>query len=273
MTKQPLVTAIITLLSCIITVSGCGGDETKKDEATTKDASPTGSGNSDGTVMKFTARELIDEFKADDDAAIAKYAAKEIEVTGIVFYVGRSQGGNAMQSVIIMMPDVGKFAPERMIRVKTKTTEPWFEVGPQGKATIRARVTKVPFGPNLDNGVVVSFEGERIPRMKPAELAIAFKADRKALKAKYDIEDYPLPIILTGVVKAKSTDGNELLPSQLIHFEGADGVEVRFSTSRSSGVDLINAINVGETVTVRGEFNDYRSEDDFVHLSFEDRLD
>jgi hypothetical protein len=137
----------LRLIACVVfvavLVSGCGAE--KKDSAEPKQDSPKqgepkqgGPSENDATV-KLTAAEWGQEWKKDRDAAQAKYAGKEIELSGTVEAISWSTKGEpsgvflraADPKVGLRIPDVvcliddpkllGKLGQGQTVRVRGKT--------------------------------------------------------------------------------------------------------------------------------------------------------
>jgi hypothetical protein len=140
------------------------------------------------------------ELTRDPDGFAAKYARKQIELTGVVEGVNEDVGGTG-QLLLAGDPDA------RLPRVvcRTREPEPWTQALPGQTVLLQGVGTDRAVGmPILSDCVVVNVTGEPPPTIKAGDLAKEFVADPAAAEKKWDKKF----LVLTGRVKAAPTPAN-----------------------------------------------------------------
>jgi hypothetical protein len=185
-----------------------------------------------------TAEELFQEHKEDKKAAEAKYANQVVEVRGIVAGIGKN---------IAQRPFVDLKVPKQFVGVMcfTADKEPWAEVVPGQKVTLKGRWPRGAFGPQLENCVIIDKGESTAITVSVQDLLKDVAAKPAAAQEKYDNKW----LIMDGVVADSRINDKGGFWELVLKGEGDARIICGFGTHP----EALRGIRTGQRLRVVGQ--------------------
>lgn len=226
---------VLPVVATALLLAGCGKKQAAEDPVANVEP-----------AFRLTAEEY------QPQAGDAKFSGQVVELTGTVSGVGRNAGGEAF--VTLKSPG--------LLGVMCFTTdpEPWATVAQGQKVRLKGLWASPLVAPRLLWCVVVEPGEYAAVRIAATDLAKEYAADPEATVKKYDKKN----LVITGEIASKSANDAGAVTLGL---KSGNAIAVKCSFT-AFDKDVTAGYEVGQTVTVFGEFTLNFGSGDSVELYF-----
>jgi len=236
---QSNIFAFLPFLILAIGLCGCGGDDyggnysdddSMEDEGDHSDEPPPPKKEVAATAeMTVSVQEMYDAYRADREAAAAKYNGKTVEISGEVshFSLSKSTFSEGKMVLMFLLPPNAKLGESANVRCAMPGKNPWELMSVGDNVTLRAVVDITrDYGLEIGPCIIESNDGGPMPVMEAADLAKRVVEDAAAARAEFADKTY----VVTGKVVRLASDESVGVFTAHVILEGEGEVEFAVST-------------------------------------------